>query len=100
MIITKQKKIYCKEMLRRKISLSMKLISTIMLLFIMQLSVQAKSQSKITLKFKNVWVKTNLEKIIIGIVIITTVPVIFKMIIEKKKKKASSIQKFSTTSYS
>ncbi len=54
MIITKQKKIYCKEMLRRKISLSMKLISTIMLLFIMQLSVQAKSQSKITLKFKNV----------------------------------------------
>ena len=49
---------------------------------------------------ENISVKTNLEKIIIGIVIITTVPVIFKMIIEKKKKKASNIQKFSTTSNS
>ncbi|MEO7047939.1 MAG: TonB-dependent receptor [Ferruginibacter sp.] len=40
--------------MRKKIVISMKLVSTIMLLFILQLSVQAKSQSKITLKFKNV----------------------------------------------
>ncbi|MBS1632871.1 MAG: VTT domain-containing protein [Bacteroidetes bacterium] len=35
---------------------------------------------------ENEWVKHNLEKIIIGIVIITTAPVIFKMLISRKKK--------------
>jgi TonB-linked SusC/RagA family outer membrane protein len=54
MIIAKQKTFFCKEKLRKKIVISMKLVSTIMLLFILQLSVQAKSQNKITLKLKNV----------------------------------------------
>ena len=38
---------------------------------------------------ENVWVKDNLEKIIIGIVLITTVPVILKMVTGKKKKNLS-----------
>ena len=38
---------------------------------------------------ENVWVKNNLEKIIIGIVLITTLPVILKMLTGKKKKNLS-----------
>ena len=34
----------------------------------------------------NIWVKNNLEKILIGIVVITTAPVIIKMISGRKKK--------------
>ncbi|MGN6540952.1 MAG: hypothetical protein ACTHKY_09120, partial [Ginsengibacter sp.] len=35
---------------------------------------------------ENTWAKQNLEKIIIGIVMITTVPVLIKMLMSKKKK--------------
>ena len=35
---------------------------------------------------ENEWVKENLEKIIIGIVIVTTAPVILKMLMGRKKK--------------
>lgn len=35
---------------------------------------------------ENIWVKENLEKIIIGIVLITTAPVIIKVITSRKKK--------------
>lgn len=35
----------------------------------------------------NAWVKTNLDKVIIGIVIITTAPVLIKMITARKKKE-------------
>ncbi|TXH54863.1 MAG: DedA family protein [Bacteroidia bacterium] len=38
---------------------------------------------------ENLWVKDNLEKIIIGIVLITTVPVILKMVTGKKNKNLS-----------
>lgn len=34
---------------------------------------------------ENIWVKNNFEKIVIGIIIITTAPVIFKMFFGKKK---------------
>lgn len=54
MIIAKKPLLFYKEKWRKKIVTSMKLASTIMLLFIMQLSVQAKSQNKVTLKLKNV----------------------------------------------
>ncbi len=54
MIIAKATSSSYKKTLRKKIINSVKLISPIMLIFIMQLSVQAKSQSKITHKFKNV----------------------------------------------
>ena len=54
MIIAKLSSFSYKEKLRKKIVNSMKLISPIMLILSMQLSVQAKSQSKITVKFKNV----------------------------------------------
>lgn len=36
---------------------------------------------------ENAWVKENLEKIIIGIVVLTTAPVLIKMILGKKKHK-------------
>lgn len=39
---------------------------------------------------ENEWAKENLEKIIIGIVIITTVPVILKMLTARKKKNVSN----------
>jgi len=35
---------------------------------------------------ENVWVRNNLEKVIIGLVLVTTAPVIFKMFFGKKKK--------------
>jgi membrane-associated protein len=35
---------------------------------------------------ENIWAKQNLEKILIGIVMITTVPVLIKMLISKRKK--------------
>lgn len=41
----------------------------------------------------NVWVKENLEYIIIGIVVITTAPVIFKMFFSKKKSPTLEIGK-------
>ena len=34
---------------------------------------------------ENVWVKENLEKVIIGIVLFTTAPVLFKLLLKKKK---------------
>lgn len=39
---------------------------------------------------ENVWVQNNLEKIIIGIVLITTAPVIIKVIAGRKKKPVSA----------
>ena len=54
MIIAKLSSFSYNEKLRKKIVNSMKLISPVMLIFILQLSVQAKSQSKITMEFKNV----------------------------------------------
>jgi len=39
---------------------------------------------------ENVWVKQNLEKIIIGIVVITTAPVILKMLAARKKKNTAN----------
>nr|WP_315821248.1 VTT domain-containing protein [Paraflavitalea speifideiaquila] len=38
---------------------------------------------------ENAWVKANLDKIIIGIVVITTAPVLIKMITDRKKKNPS-----------
>lgn len=38
---------------------------------------------------ENIWVKENLEKIIIGIVLITTAPVIIKVITARKKKEVN-----------
>jgi membrane-associated protein len=35
---------------------------------------------------ENEWVKSNLEKIIIGIVLVTTAPVLIKLLTGKKKK--------------
>ena len=54
MIIAKQLIFDKNEKFRRKFTNSMKLLSTILMVFFVQLSVQAKSQSKITLKIKNV----------------------------------------------
>ncbi|MEP6713921.1 MAG: STN domain-containing protein, partial [Ferruginibacter sp.] len=54
MIIAKLTSVSYNKTLRKKIINSMKLISPILLIFIMQLSVQAKSQNKITHRFKNV----------------------------------------------
>jgi TonB-linked SusC/RagA family outer membrane protein len=54
MIIAKQIAFFRSEKFRRKVMNSMKLVSTILLVFFMQLSVQAKSQSKITLSLKSV----------------------------------------------
>jgi membrane-associated protein len=36
---------------------------------------------------ENLWAKQNLEKIIIGIVLITTAPVLIKVLTSKKKKQ-------------
>lgn len=37
---------------------------------------------------ENEWVKSNLEKIIIGLVVVTTAPVLYKMVFQKKKPAA------------
>jgi len=39
---------------------------------------------------ENIWVKQNLEKIIVGIVVITTAPVILKMLAARKKKNTAN----------
>lgn len=54
MIIAKQIAFFKNERFKRKIMNSMKVLSTLLMLFFMQLSVQANSQSKITVKLKNV----------------------------------------------
>ncbi len=54
MIIAKPITFFRSEKFKRKIIHSMKLLSTFMLIFFLQLSVQAKSQTKITLRLKNV----------------------------------------------
>ncbi|HEU5366162.1 MAG TPA: hypothetical protein VFU62_11550, partial [Hanamia sp.] len=36
---------------------------------------------------ENLWAKQNLEKIIIGILIVTTAPILIKMLTSKKKKQ-------------
>ena len=40
---------------------------------------------------ENRWVQENLEKIIIGIVVVTTAPVLIKMLIGRKSKKQSTV---------
>ena len=40
---------------------------------------------------ENKWVQENLEKIIIGIVVVTTAPVLIKMLIGRKSKKQSTV---------
>jgi len=46
---------------------------------------------------ENVWVKNNFEKIVIGIVLITTGPVIFKMFFGKKKHPIQEVVEDMTT---
>lgn len=40
---------------------------------------------------ENVWIKEQLEWIIIGLILITTVPVIFKMVFSKRKKTIAAV---------
>jgi membrane-associated protein len=40
---------------------------------------------------ENVWVKNNLEKIVIGLIVVTTAPVLFKMFFGKKKHPVTEV---------
>lgn len=46
---------------------------------------------------ENAWVKDNLEKIIIGIVLFTTGPVLLKLLLKKKKPVLQTVPVYSTT---